>query len=336
MRRRAAAASSWTWVKSDVTRALLVAVLIVSTVAVASADPAPAPAVPASPAGDAEAARLLEEGERLFATDADYPAALDRFRRSYDLEPSARALNGTVVAHQMLGRHVEAFEGLERLLTEFTSTLSEGQKARIQRRLEELRARIGVIEIRADQRDARVLVDGRELGRGPLRTQVRVAPGSHTVVVTLPGHDPATRAVVVAAGGTVTADVVLAPVPVRVERPVLVRRMEPWIPWVTLGAGAALVAGGVGFRVSADRDYDAAKLEADRLWSPDQRPVDITALDEYRSAQTKNGVAISLWAVGGAAVVTGAVLVIWNQPRAVEQKPVVLPTGNGAVLHVSF
>jgi hypothetical protein len=317
-----------------VTRTLLVVLLSLVIVGSASADPTPVP--PAAESANPEAARLFEEGERLFATDADYPAALDRFRRSYDLEPSARALNGVVVANQMLGRHVEAFEGLERLLAEFGPTLSEGQRARIQRRQDELRARIGVVEIRADQRDARILVDGRELGRGPLRTQVRVAPGSHTVVVTLPGHDPATRAVVVAAGGTVTADVVLAPVPVRVERPVLVRRMEPWIPWVTLGAGAALVAGGVGFRVSADRDYDAAKLEADRLWSPDQRPVDITALDEYRSAQTKNGVAISLWAVGGAAVVTGAVLVIWNQPRAVEQKPVVLPTGNGAVLHVSF
>jgi hypothetical protein len=317
-----------------VTRTLLVVLLSLVIVGSASADPTPVP--PAAESANPEAARLFEEGERLFATDADYPAALDRFRRSYDLEPSARALNGVVVANQMLGRHVEAFEGLERLLAEFGPSLSEGQRARIQRRQDELRARIGVVEIRADQRDARILVDGRELGRGPLRTQVRVAPGSHTIVATLPGHDPATRAVVVAAGRTVTADIVLAPIPVRVERTQFTRRWKPWIPWLTVGAGAALVAGGAAFRISADRDYDRAVEIAEERWRPDQRPFDITSLDEYQRAETKNAVAISMWTVGGAAAVTGAVLVILNQPRAIERRPVVVPTGTGAVLHMSF
>jgi hypothetical protein len=317
-----------------VTRTLLVVLLSVVVVRSASADPDPVPA--ATEATNPEAARLFEEGERLFATDADYPAALDRFRRSYDLEPSARALNGVVVAHQMLGRHVEAFEGLERLIAEFGPTLSEGQRARIQRRQDELRARIGVVEIRADQRDARVLVDGSELGRGPLRTQVRVSPGSHTIVATLPGHDPATRAVVVAAGGTVTADIVLAPIPVRVERAVFTRRWKPWIPWATIGAGAAVIAGGVAFRISADRDYDRAVDIAAERWRVDQRPVDIEALDEYQRAETKNALAISAWTVGGAAAVTGAVLVFLNQPRAAERRPIIVPTGNGAALHMSF
>jgi hypothetical protein len=318
-----------------VTRTLLVVLLSLVIVGSASADPTPVP--PAAESANPEAARLFEEGERLFATDADYPAALDRFRRSYDLEPSARALNGVVVANQMLGRHVEAFEGLERLLAEFGPTLSEGQRARIQRRQDELRARIGVVEIRADQRDARILVDGRELGRGPLRTQVRVAPGSHTIVATLPGHDPATRAVVVAAGRTVTADIVLAPIPVRIERPEMVRPMKVWIPWVSLGVGAALALGGIPVRMDANADLNQAYQDAKEMSDQDnQRPVEVTTLPAFERAEAKNAVAITMWTVGGATAITGLVLVLVNQPQPAERRPIIVPTGNGAALHMSF
>jgi hypothetical protein len=64
--------------------------------------------------------------------------------------------------------------------------------------------------------------------------------------------------------------------------------------------------------------------------------VDVTSLPAYQRAEAKNAGAIAMWTVGGAAAVTGLVLTLLNEPRPAERRPVVLPTGNGAVLHMSF
>jgi len=286
-----------------------------------------------------DALRLLEEGERLFSDDADYPAALDRFWRSYRLSPSARALNGIAVVHQLQGLYVEAFEVLERMLAEFEPTLTPRQLAQMRRRLAEMRGRIGEIELTSDQAGVRVSVDGRDVGRGPLRATVRVIPGSHTVVATLPGHDPLTRTLPVAAGGGASLRIALSLAKVHVERPVMVRRMSPWVPWTTIGAGALVVGGGFFLERSASGDLDDARAEVRALWERDQRPVDEESLPAYERAERKRAAAIGLWAAGGAAVVTGAVLAILNQPRprfGIRHAPRVVPRPGGAALVWSF
>jgi tetratricopeptide (TPR) repeat protein len=305
----------------------------------AAAQGAPSPPA-AQPAPDARAEweRLLDEGRSLFTDDADYAQALERFQRSYQLSPNWQALNGIALVYQQQGLHVDAFDTYQRLLADFDDVLSTEQRTRVERRVEWLEARIGSLVLDAPQAGARILVDGREVGVGPLHRTVRVMPGNHAVIATLPGHEPMTRTIAVAAGGGAQVDVALRPSQVRLERPDMVRRMKPWIPWVTLGGGLAGVGAGVLLQLDARRDRDDVEELIRRHWEIDQKPVRIEDDPRYQRAQIKNGFGISLYVVGGAVAVTGAVLAVLNQPhmRFEARRVQLVPTRNGVSLAVPF
>jgi hypothetical protein len=307
--------------------------------------PEPAPAIPAeAPPGSAATderapwEQLLDEGRRLFTDDADYAQALEHFQRSYQLSPNWQALNGIALVYQQQGLHVDAFDAYQRLLADWGDVLSAEQRSRVERRVEWLRTRIGTLELRAPQAGARILIDGRQVGVGPLHGPTRVMPGSHAILATLPGHEPMTRTVSVDAGGAAVIDIELAPSQVRLERAHVVRRMRPWIPWATLGAGAVTVGAGVLFHLDAGRDRDAVDDRLRRRWELDQKPGVPEDDPQFRRAQIKTGVAISFYVAGGAAAITGAVLAILNQPhmRYERARPQVVPTGNGVSLRVPF
>jgi tetratricopeptide (TPR) repeat protein len=283
--------------------------------------------------------RLLDEGRRLFADDADYAEALDRFQRSYRLSPNWQAVNGIALVHQQQGLYVEAFAAYERLLEEFEAVLSDEQATRVERRLVWLRARLGTLEIAAPQPGVHVFVDGAEVGAGPLRRPVRVMPGAHRLLATRPGHEPMTRTLDVAAGGSVTVEIDLQPVMVRVETTHLERPMKVWIPWTVAGAGVAAIGIGVLVRLDASADYDRYRDLQRQEWEGDQRPVDLDDSALLDRADRKNAVAISLFATGGAAVITGLALAVFNQPRTrieTRRVPQVVPSPSGAALRFSF
>jgi hypothetical protein len=311
------------------TAMLLAACLVAAPVLPAHADDAP----PADTRTEAE--RLLDEATRLFSDEADYAAALELFWRSYRLAPSALALKGIAVVQELQGLYVDAHQTLARLLDEFGATLTERQRATLQNRLDRMRARIGAIEVRVAQPGARVLVDGREIGRGPVRAATLVMPGAHTVLATLPGHDPWTQTRTIAAGATESLTIELRRTPVRVERPDLVHPMPPWIPWLTVATGMVLVGSGFVAQSAYRDDLERAR-DIQRERAADQRPVATDDIPAFQQAEIERAAAISLWAVGGAALATGVALAIFNQPRPRADAPRIVPTGRGVALQLSF
>ena len=321
--------------KRPIALALLVA--LVAAVSPALADPGPRLYDPST-----QAERLLDEGRKLFADDADYVAALDRFRRSYELVPSWQALNGIALVHQQQGLYVDALETYERMLSEWGPSLTTEQKERAQRRIAWLRARVSSIEVVATQKGARVEVDGDDLGLAPLRRTIRVLPGRHTVLATLDAHEPCTRPLILAAGANVTVEITLRRTMILVEKAHLERPLPAWTPWIPIGAGVIAAAAGGVLVWSGQRDYNTVDdtLRAD--FGPGPFPVDFTASRAlYDRAQAKNTAGISLAAAGTAAIVGGILFSLWNHPRTRLEKDrvprvVEVPGGLGLGLEVAF
>jgi hypothetical protein len=169
--------------------------------------------------------------------------------------------------------------------------------SRVRTRLGELEQRVGVVVVTIAQPDAVVYIDGHEVSRGAGEARVRVLPGPHTLVATLERHETLTRRIDARPGKDVPVDVRLGAerVKVVVQKQRFERPYPTWVPWSTMGAGLVVaLAGGMAGQV------DESKKDAGEL---------------------KQTIAISLYALGGAAVATGVVLLFFDRPRPVEAGP---------------
>jgi hypothetical protein len=151
-----------------------------------------APAEPVPPAAEeiarAQAKARFDRGiERLQAKAWD--AAFVEFVASRQAYPTKSATQNAVVCLRELGRFDEALDMLELLLREFP-TLSDAEKSRVAKEMDDVRKNIGTIEIRTVEVNAQISVDGRARGTTPLSAPLRVAAGSHYVRVYKDGFTP--------------------------------------------------------------------------------------------------------------------------------------------------
>lgn len=301
--------------------------------------------LPALAGGDppdaARARALLDQGTRLYADDASYAAALAAFRESYATEPSWRALNGIGLCLHALGREVEAYRTYEQLLGQFGTQLTAEQRQRAEELKAEIERLIARLEVSVAQRGAQLALDGEVIGAGPLDTRLLVMPGAHQLVATLEGHRPFTERIAIEAGATrrvvVNLERARERVVIRREEPVLERPMRGWIPWLTAGGGAALAAAGGILALHARgelRDFDdGVAASAGEL--PHSVAADPGTIDR---AEREQAIAIGLVAAGGAAVVTGLILAVFNEPRAVEERSAfrIVPLRGGIAIGIAF
>lgn len=180
-------------------------------------------------------------------------------------------------------------------------------------------------QLRVDVRagGARVALDGRVLGTGPLSHDVSVPPGAHQIRVERPGAYPLLREVEVPAweeAAVVIAAAELEPVP----------EPSPW-PWVVIGVGAAATATGIGLTVTAGGirdDYDAdwdPEHERYRTKTEAQRVRDQARIDDL---ETGSAVAFGI----GAALVVGGLVWWFAEVGGVDEPELQLwgdPTGGG-------
>ena len=168
------------------------------------AQPAPAPAGPAAssatpaaaagaPAGTsaedpklAEARRLFREGNELRRA-GDCQGALELYQQSRALVPSVPNTWNAAVCLDTLGRLDEAFETYEQLLTQLDAQLSEQDRALIRPAADELRGKLGSLDVIANVAGT-LVVDGRSRGKLPLPGPVRLMPGKHVVQVLEEGY----------------------------------------------------------------------------------------------------------------------------------------------------
>ncbi|HYU15662.1 MAG TPA: PEGA domain-containing protein [Candidatus Acidoferrum sp.] len=156
-----------------------------------------------------EADRHFKTGVRLF-DEGKYSEALAEFEQAYALESHPLVLYNLAAAHRALSQYAQAVEFYNRFLVEGKGVVRARQLARGERELAEVLRLIAKIDVTTTPEGAVVSVDGREVGPSPLDQPLILGPGDHVVSAMLAGHEPAERAIRVAAGDTLAVALSLA------------------------------------------------------------------------------------------------------------------------------
>ncbi|WP_437655254.1 PEGA domain-containing protein [Sorangium sp. So ce1182] len=136
-----------------------------------------------------------------------WAAAAAEFRLSRRLYPTRNATLLAARCLRRLQRDDEALELYEAFLREFSNAPAD-DKAEAQTSVDELRARVGTLDIIGAKPGAAIVVDGVDRGDYPPVNPIRVGAGIHTVRILKEGYAPFETRVEVAGGRT-------EPVPVK-------------------------------------------------------------------------------------------------------------------------
>lgn len=166
------------------------------------------------------------------------------------------------------------------------------------------------VRIRCAVPGASVSLDGRPLFVGPGEQEALLRPGRHTFVASKPGLVTNTAVRTLESGQAVDLDLELRTLE---ELTDFRRRWPVWRPWALLAAGAVVAGGGAALHATALRKVSWVDAQA-RTRCPDgcaEEPGDLASA--RRQGATFQGIGYAAYGVGGAAMVTGAVLVLLNR-----------------------
>src|SRR5690606_31230036 len=174
---------------------------------------------PAGAASSPEAARAdsTERARDLFergiaAWDANQlEEALVLLTESWELSRSFDGGGSLGQVEELLGRHRDAAEHLHHSLRNFPVGESRELRANIEATLQKAMAQVGSVRVLVDEPQARLIVDGEDVGEAPGDGYVFVEPGAHTILARLGARTSETRTLEVQAGGKYVVDLALAP-----------------------------------------------------------------------------------------------------------------------------
>lgn len=257
---------------------------------------------------------LYREGNSFFE-QSNHAQALAKYREALARWDHPAIRFNTAVALINLDQPLEAFEHLEAALRfgEAPFGSETYKQALLYRKL--LSGQVAELEVTCDEPGAELTLDGEVLFTAPGKALRRLRPGAHQLVSKKAGFETLASAVQLAAGETRHEVVTLQRTVVAEVK--LVRRFPLWLPWTVMGAGAVVALVGVPVMASAESSYERYDQDLSRV-CPSGCPLASlpgSVLDLKQSAAAQNGAAIGLFSVGGAAVVTGVVLAVLNQPR---------------------
>ena len=276
----------------------------------------------------AHAQQLFGEANARFG-DKEYPQALELYRHARAAWNHPSINYNMAVCLLELGQDVAAWEALTQALRFGQGPLSDHNYANAQRYQKLLEKSLAFVRVRATQDRARVTLDGQALLVGPGEVSRVLMPGPHHLVASKEGFVTHTESTVVPAGVETLIEVALEPV----TEVVSVRRWPTGVPWAVVGGGVLLAVGGVPLLLGAADSYAEydAYIDANCTagCAPSALPASVRAAESRGDAERGGGIA--LFVLGGAAVVTGAILVVMNQPTE-ERRPVatVTPLAVGA------
>lgn len=165
---------------------------------------------------------------------------------------------------------------------------------------------LAAIEIRCDEPGAAVLLDGRPWFVGPGTRRRMATPGEHVVTARKTGYFAVVKPLIMLAGKEASGQLALS-----VDTVVTTQRWPAWIPWATLGAGAALGAAGAALKWHAGTVHGETDERLKDRCNPSCAP---SARDDYAGSVLEDRLAIGALIAGGATAITGTVLLFMNRP----------------------
>jgi tetratricopeptide (TPR) repeat protein len=176
------------------------------------------------------------------------------------------------------------------------------------------------LELTCETPGASVLLDGKVLFVGPGRYEGLARPGRHTIVATKDGLPPTDVSRTLLPGEEVKLQLKIYTAE---ELTRYSRLWSAWKPWAVVAGGAAIAAGGAVLHLQARGNYQ----EFDRLITTCGGcvpPPDVT--DKRTKGDSLQNLAYGTYALGGAAIVTGAVLAYINRSKPYQISPNELAT----------
>jgi hypothetical protein len=155
----------------------------------------PAAADESRDAARAHYARGLE-----LAGQQGYEAALQEFNEAYAISPQFAVLYNIGLAEVALGHPMEGIDTLSEYLQEGQDAVPHARRQQVKALTTLLASRLAELSIATDRSEARVTIDGRELGPTPLAKPVRLGPGTHRIAIASEGAPTAIRIVTLAEG----------------------------------------------------------------------------------------------------------------------------------------
>jgi hypothetical protein len=180
--------------------------LIASTLSLQSL-PAHAQITPPGAEASKNADDLFRKGKDLYKTGS-LREAYQAYRGAWELKQSYDIAANLANTELLLGMKREAAEHFAACLWTFAATGSKAQQEVVKKQFEEARKDIGALAVKVSVDGAEVFVDGKSMGRAPLKIEVFVEPGARTVEAKLSGYEP-TKQVVQAVKGAATQKVTL-------------------------------------------------------------------------------------------------------------------------------
>jgi hypothetical protein len=227
-------------VRSFAQLALVAAALAFAGGAAAGPDKKKPPAAATKLTPEEEKARAkFEEGIGL--SDAGkWAEALDAFRESDALVPTAGARYNIAITLRALGRYIEAREQALDIVARASELKAKPALLDdVQKLLRELEGTTAFVRIRVKPKRATVEIDGSPAHAGE-DGRIELDPGKHVFVVKAKGHETTTVARELEAGESELA--LSAPKRKRAAQPAPTPVYAEWWLWTTVGAAAATTA----------------------------------------------------------------------------------------------
>lgn len=164
----------------------------------------------ADPAGDdaARLAGLLGTGAKA-AKAKDWPTCVNAFAQALAIDGAPTTAGNLGLCEEKAGKLVAAYDHLRRALDAAPSSQKDEVSKGYQAALSRIVGRVGLVWITVYPREARVLLDGRPIGRADGRA-FAVEPGEHTIAARHDGYFDAVRPLSVRGGDVPHVDLRLA------------------------------------------------------------------------------------------------------------------------------
>lgn len=282
---------------------------------------------------------LVREGNDRMG-ESLYPLALDTYRRALARCEHPGGHYNVALALMQLDRPLEMRDELARALEHGPQPLAGEQRfEHAKNYLKLLEGQLVKVKVRCDVPGAHVSVDGEELFTPPGVGEKWLRPGRHYIVAAKPEYVSNEVGRSFEAGARPSLDLKLA---TEEELTVYERRWNQALPWSFIGAGFAVGLAGGGLY------YEGLKVKRDaQATATDQCPngcapgLSNMAVKKTQSANLR-AAAVGAFAVGGASLVTGGVLLYLNRAHAVRRSyevsiaPILDTQTHGAQVAVAF
>ena len=161
--------------------------------------------------GDSRVTAILRRGVELRQQGHD-EAALQEFRRAYQIAPEPRVVAQVALAEQALGHWVDASDHIERALGSRTDPWVQRNRTSLEQARQEIERHVGRLQVTGGVTGAEVLLNGERVATLPMG-EVTVLAGPDALEVRADGFVTVQRTVRVAPGATTRERVTLVVVP---------------------------------------------------------------------------------------------------------------------------